>query len=379
MKRTALLLAITSIVALAQGPLTPPGAPAPTMKTLAQIEPRTPISAPMTISQPGSYYLANDVTGEITIDANDVTLDLNGFTVRSSGSNGIGISSGNPRTNVTIRNGSVAGNGRMTFANFGPISGSYAGNNAIGIVAYGRSAGETSGQNLRIENVTVRGFNAGIFLSSFEEIDGGRHTISNCIVRDFGLRGILASQSTVRDCVVQAGAGTGVTGNAIVAEKLLVDRIVGVGISGDNINLQHVNVRSISGNGINTSYSRISGGQISSCAVGINGSDNQIEAISINACTASAIFSPNSSVSRVTASQNAGAGIWADSSVISNCMVRLSGADGIRGVNSTVSLCKSSGNDTNTSDGYSAAGIVWAGGRQVDNVCDLYSPAAPAP
>ena len=38
----------------AQGSLTPPGAPAPTMKTLAQIEPRMPISsAPFTISVPG--------------------------------------------------------------------------------------------------------------------------------------------------------------------------------------------------------------------------------------------------------------------------------------------------------------------------------------
>jgi hypothetical protein len=35
----------------AQGSLTPPGAPAPTMKTLTQIEPRTPISSlPFTIS-----------------------------------------------------------------------------------------------------------------------------------------------------------------------------------------------------------------------------------------------------------------------------------------------------------------------------------------
>jgi len=54
-------LAILVIAALAtlfaQGPLTPPGAPAPTMKTLAQIETRTPISsAPFTISQSGSYY-----------------------------------------------------------------------------------------------------------------------------------------------------------------------------------------------------------------------------------------------------------------------------------------------------------------------------------
>jgi hypothetical protein len=71
---------------LAQGPLTPPpGAPAPTMKTLEQIEPRTPISAlPFTISSPGSYYVSGDLVvvanqHGISIDASNVTLDLGGF------------------------------------------------------------------------------------------------------------------------------------------------------------------------------------------------------------------------------------------------------------------------------------------------------------
>ena len=51
----------------AQGGLTPPGAPAPTMKSLAQIEPRTPISSvPFTISTAGSYYLTTNVTTAVT-------------------------------------------------------------------------------------------------------------------------------------------------------------------------------------------------------------------------------------------------------------------------------------------------------------------------
>jgi hypothetical protein len=378
--KTLLALAATSSLVFAQGPLTPPAAPAPTMKTLAQIEPRTPIPASTSISTPGSYYLTDNVAGGITITANDVTLDLNGFAVQPGLNDGITISSSNPRTNVTIRNGSVVGSGVMTFTNpTGAVQGTFSGNTSRGIIAYGRTAGNTSGQNIRIENVTIRGFNLGIILASFEETDGGRHTLTNCIVRDFGSYGISASQSVMRGCVVQAGAGTGITGNAIVAENVLVDRVVGVGISGNNHNLTHVNVRSTSGNGIDTSFSKISNAQLSSCAIGINGGDNQIEGISINACTGSGIFSPNSSISGVTASFNAGAGVWADSSTISNCTIRSSGADGIRGVNSTISMCKSSGNDTNTADGYAAAGIVWAGGRQVNNVTDLYSPAAPAP
>jgi len=50
--------------AFSQGPLTPGGTPTPTMKTLTQIEPRTPIeSLPFTITQPGSYYLTKNLAG----------------------------------------------------------------------------------------------------------------------------------------------------------------------------------------------------------------------------------------------------------------------------------------------------------------------------
>jgi hypothetical protein len=103
------------LVTLCQaGSLNPPTPPtAGTMKPLDQVEPRTPItSVPFTISQSGSYYLAKNLTATgtaITVGADNVTLDLCGFTLTgpgaASGTNyGIYMSD---KSNVEIRNGTV--------------------------------------------------------------------------------------------------------------------------------------------------------------------------------------------------------------------------------------------------------------------------------
>lgn len=60
----------------------------------------------MIISTPGTYTLTGDLRESITITANNVTLDLNGHTLRGSGF-GTGISS--THSNVTVRNGEVTG------------------------------------------------------------------------------------------------------------------------------------------------------------------------------------------------------------------------------------------------------------------------------
>jgi hypothetical protein len=101
--------------AFAQGSLIPPpGPPGPTMLTLSQLaDPRTPISSlPYAITNPGSYYVTTNLTGGasgdgIDIDTNDVTLDLNGFTLRGVSGSGNGINVPNPQNNLVIRNGVV--------------------------------------------------------------------------------------------------------------------------------------------------------------------------------------------------------------------------------------------------------------------------------
>ena len=108
------------------GDLQPPSGPVePTFKTLTEVEPRIAIndvntpgnaSARFVIGAPGSYYLAGDVevpAGQdgIRVNADDVTIDLNGFSLRWSGSsitgdNGIEAPG---RSRLTVRNGRISG------------------------------------------------------------------------------------------------------------------------------------------------------------------------------------------------------------------------------------------------------------------------------
>jgi hypothetical protein len=88
------------------------------MKSLDQIEPRTPISAvPFTISEPGSYYLTTNVTATVSnaivIVANGVTLDLSGFTISSTVANaangGTAILLAGGLSDICILNGHIRG------------------------------------------------------------------------------------------------------------------------------------------------------------------------------------------------------------------------------------------------------------------------------
>ncbi len=114
----------------AQGALTPPGAPAPTMKTLdqldakldAKLESRIAINATNTpgdaislfkITQPGSYFLTGNIIGisgkhGIAIASSGVSLDLNGFDLVGVPGSLDGVSATVfDLTNIAVINGSV--------------------------------------------------------------------------------------------------------------------------------------------------------------------------------------------------------------------------------------------------------------------------------
>jgi hypothetical protein len=190
MTRTRLILlgiALLPVTVLAQGSLTPPGAPGPTMKTLQQVEPRTPItSLPFNISSPGSYYVVTNLTGVsgqngITIGASGVTVDLNGFELVGVGGSLAGVGVPAPVYDLCVRNGKLRGWG------------------AGGVDAFQAEA-------IRLERLHAIG-NTGVGLST-----GNAALISDCIVRSNTTFGIANSgMGVVRGCAALANGGDGIS------------------------------------------------------------------------------------------------------------------------------------------------------------------------
>ena len=198
--------------AFPQGNLTPPGAPAPTMKTLDQVEARTPISTtPFTITNSGSYYLTKNLAvtsgHAIVIAADGVTLDLNGFTLSSTEASpsGSGILISGTRRNIQIGNGHIQGNVTVSGGNYsgsGFGSGiSYSGPgfanvrvtglNVSGCLYDGINLGQ--GDSVRVEWCTVRtAGNYGIVATA----------VSGCSATEIGYIGI--SGVTATDCFASA-------------------------------------------------------------------------------------------------------------------------------------------------------------------------------
>lgn len=262
--RLFLLIAVGSILCLAvwAGDLEPPGPPAPTMKTLDEVEPRIPIHAadlPLTIDTPGSYYLAEDITttgGGITIAVNNVTIDLQGFTL--TGGSGVGIDTleGDARENLVIKNGRVYGwsddgiglfghnaqvlnvialfNGGdgIAVARNSTVSGCFAGGNA------GNGIKSSVGSIISNCNAAYNGFdgylvNAGTVTQSSASFNGGSgirvrgiaSVVSECSTDNNTTLGIFVgvdSQARISGC---ASAWNGTAEFAVTSNSVVVDNV----------------------------------------------------------------------------------------------------------------------------------------------------------
>jgi parallel beta-helix repeat protein len=304
---TLLVLLGSLVLVFAQGSLTPPGAPAPVMKTLDQVEPRIPISSlPYTITSAGAYYLTTNLTGAsgtngITIAANDVTLDLNGFSLAGvPGSNDGILVSGN-RTNLCIANGTVrswdfdnvdALNTQSSrfldltiigSGNTGLRSGATAvithctafGNSQEGILAFdgcqvsqcavrnNGAAGIAAGNNCRIADCQAQ-------FNNFDGISAGSSSsISGCTAANNTAHGIeVGSSCIISGCTTQANTNSGIsTGSSCTIDHCTASNDFPVGIvAGPGSTVSGCSVQGVAGTGIFMSF----GGNVSACAASFN-------------------------------------------------------------------------------------------------------------
>jgi parallel beta-helix repeat protein len=204
------------------GSLTPPGPPAPTMKTLDQVEARTPISSlPYTISMPGSYYLTGNLQGVsgsdgIKVTADNVSIDLNGFAlVGVTGAlTGINAGSASPYpNNLTVRGGTI-----RDWAN--------------GIEA-------PNSLNLLFQDLVVAA-------NTTYGIDGGSGMISHVLARgnSYGITLRDPTGGTVKDCVAidNSSIGIFVYYNTLVVDNQAFRNNDGIYVlsSGNKVDSNHV-------------------------------------------------------------------------------------------------------------------------------------------
>jgi hypothetical protein len=351
------------------------------MRTLLQIEPRTPISSlPFTITNSGSYFLTTNLTGAsglngITVSANNVALDLRGFTLTGvpGSQNGIFVNTNNNYSNLTVQNGTMNGWGSvginadtLTGGGFSDLSlvnngsdgldsghsaqvrhclanqneGTGFGGNADydclfesctanlnsggGFESYDRcqflscEANGNGGDGFNpFPNCTFRDCNASV--NGFDGLDTpyAGCVVVNCVCNNNGVHGINAGDNcTVRSSSATSNGDNGIiTGNHCVIESCTASLNTGSGINTSNYcTLTGCTANSNQQDNVVTSF----GCALSQCAAGGSGTGSGFALGSGNNITASSAFGNN------LHGINAG-----DRTTVLSCTATLNGTAGI--------------------------------------------------
>lgn len=230
-----LLVVIASVPAHA-GPLSPPNGPVTsTGITIEQAEPRTPLinqDGQFVISQPGSYYLVENLNSEadesaLVVTSGGVTIDLNGFVITyddsPSPAPGIDISA-NSDVPVVIRNGTIrdftgAPGVRVGADALARIEGVSVTNCAIGF--------ECSGTTTLTDCYAVG--NAGYGFSSTSLFV--KTIVTRCVAQTNGDDGFHLGRTVITDSLGERNAGDGIwTGPYATVTRCIADDNGGHGI-----------------------------------------------------------------------------------------------------------------------------------------------------
>lgn len=306
-----------SAFAVKAGDLNPPAGPiTSTMKTLVEVEPRIAVNSTNTpgdayaayvISQTGSYYLTEDITGVsgkdgIRISADNVTLDLMGYAV-------VGV------------------------------SGAYDG--------------------IEVDGMVTRIFNGTIFNWPSTAVDGDVFLdLEDLQVYSNGSGGLMAGQaSKIHNCLSWGNTGPGIqaTDGSIIthSQSLINYGSGGHGFQiGDNCVLIGCYAGGNAGSGISYSITDGNGVVVRDCTAAANGGNAGIYVITgtITGCT----------------TRSNSRGIWAwNKSIISGCNVEYNELHGI----SVDDKCQVTGNNCSSNGtGGDGAGIYVTGGdNRIEN------------
>lgn len=208
------------------------------MKTIEMVEPRKEItSIPITITTPGSYYLIASMTGSpsmhgITIRADDVRLDLCGFSLVGTSNSFSGIHVATQANNVVLENGVLRNWGWYGVNGTNMFDGTL-----TDIKAYGNgTAGILAGENCLVERCSAfsNGYDIDLWPGKYDDgiVAYESSTIIDCkarfnngsgfnVFRAVKLTGCTASENgfigvygwnycTIRDCLVTRNYSDGI-------------------------------------------------------------------------------------------------------------------------------------------------------------------------
>jgi hypothetical protein len=172
----------------------PPGPAAPTMKTLSEVEARTPIhqsDLPLTIVVDGSYYLVENLNASqngadmITVIANDVSIDLNGFTI--NGTSQVAVSGDCIQIEPGVRT-------------FGLTNGVIRGCGQNGVLANGPFALTVTVDRVQANQCGQSGLLFGT---------GSFGVISRSVAKSNAVRGILLAEGVLTECAAFTNGSVG--------------------------------------------------------------------------------------------------------------------------------------------------------------------------